>query len=84
MGTSVGAAGGVGDGTRLLGSGATRGAFGASRGVVVSGISVVGLVGGAGSEGSSLRWQKSSQRLFQIFIARASMSAGVVQGNEAA
>jgi len=42
MQTSGGAAVGVSDGTRLLGSGGTRGAFRVNRGVVASGISVVG------------------------------------------
>jgi len=79
MGTSGGAAGGDGDGTRLLGNEGTRGEFRADRDVITSGRSAVDWVGVLSQRGGC--WQKSFQR---IFISRASMLAGVGGEKEAA
>jgi len=84
MGTSRGAAGGGGVRTRLLGCGGTIGSVRAGRGVIAAGSIVVRWVGGAEAGGLATRWQKSSWRLFWIFISRASRSTGVGRGNEAA
>jgi len=64
MGTSGGAAGGGGVGIRLLGWTGTVGSIRAGRGIVVAGSIAVRWGEGTGAGGLSVRWQKSSCRLF--------------------